>query len=46
MMVESQGKTDTEHESGQTTNKKLTDLINNLGNGEEVGEENVIEEED
>jgi hypothetical protein len=47
MHMESMGKADPDHESGASSNKKLSDLISGLGNGvEDDGDENVIEEED
>ena len=47
-MVESIGKGDAEHDSGLgASNKKLSDLISNLGgNDDDGGDENVIEEEE
>lgn len=48
-MVDSQGKTDADNETGYSVgNKKLNQLINNLGQPthDDDGEENVIEEED
>jgi hypothetical protein len=49
LMVDSQGKTDADNETGYSVgNKKLNDLINHLGQPthDDDGEENVIEEED
>ena len=46
MQMDSMGK---DHESGGSSNKKLSDLISNLGNNNAIddeGDENVIEEED
>lgn len=45
MHMESLGKGELEHDSAISSNKKLSDLISNLGNNQEEGEENVIEEE-
>jgi hypothetical protein len=48
MQMESLGKNEQEHDSG-STNKKLSDLISNLGNNgveDDGGDENVIEEEE
>ena len=50
MMVDSLGNKNDghDHESGgYGNNKKLNDLVNNLGpDADDIGEENVIEEED
>jgi|LauGreDrversion4_2_1035121.scaffolds.fasta_scaffold1030026_2 hypothetical protein len=49
MMVDSLGNKNDgfDHESGFRNNKKLNDLVNNLGpDADDIGEENVIEEED
>jgi hypothetical protein len=47
MMVDSLGNKNDVHESGYSNNKKLNDLVNNLGpDADDIGEENVIEEED
>jgi len=49
MMVDSLGNKNDglDHDGGFRNNKKLNDLVNNLGpDADDIGEENVIEEED